>query len=74
MNMIAYHPFRFTEKSEIYKTYKELDIIELFNLTRSCEGEFDSVNYKNYTNGQYVPICNECFWCKERAWAIDKNE
>ena len=46
---------------------------DLFNITRSCEGEFNGINYKTYTPGQFVPLCNECFWCKERAWAIEQQ-
>lgn len=70
MGRMVYHPFRFIDKSEIVKKYKELGILELFELTRSCEGEFNSVNYTNYVPGQYVPICGNCFWCKEREWAL----
>lgn len=70
----AVHPFRFIEKNWIYKQYKNLNILDLWNLTRSCEGEFKDLNYKNYVSGQKVPICNECFWCKEREWAIEQNK
>jgi hypothetical protein len=71
MGVLACHPFRFTEKSWIVGKYKELDIMELFDLTRSCEGEFEELNYKNYTPGQYVPVCGKCFWCLEREWALN---
>jgi hypothetical protein len=74
MGVEVLHPFRFIEKSEIVKTYKELDIMDLFNITRSCEGEFDSIDYKTYKPGQYVPTCGECFWCKEREWAIEQSK
>jgi hypothetical protein len=67
------HPFRFIDKLEIIKKYKELNLMELFNITRSCEGEFDEIDYQTYTPGQYVPVCNSCFWCKERAWAYDNS-
>ena len=73
MGVNVFHPFRFIDKSEIVKKYKELDLMELFNITRSCEGEFDELNYITYTPGQYVPICGKCFWCKEREWAIEQN-
>jgi len=68
------HPFRFIEKSVIVKKYKELDLIDLFNITRSCEGEFQGIDYTTYTPGQYVPTCGECFWCKEREWAIEQSK
>lgn len=67
----ACHPFRFTEKSWIIQQYRRLNITDLFEITRSCEGEFAHINYTNYTPGQYVPVCGKCFWCKEREWAIE---
>jgi 7-cyano-7-deazaguanine synthase in queuosine biosynthesis len=73
MGMMAYHPFRFLEKSKIIADYKELDIEWLLDLTRSCEGEIGGIDYTTYTPGQDVPVCGECFWCKERAWAINEN-
>lgn len=74
MNKWAIHPFRFIDKSWIIKQYKTLDIMDLFNITRSCEGEFDNLNYNNYVPNQLVPICGKCFWCKEREWAIEQNK
>jgi hypothetical protein len=74
MGVEVFHPFRFIDKSEIVKKYKELNLIDLFEITRSCEGEFDEINYKNYTPGQYVPTCGKCFWCKEREWAIEQSK
>lgn len=74
MNRWAFHPFRFVEKDWVVSQYKRLDIEELFELTRSCEGEFKDVNYTNYKPGQYVPTCGECFWCKEREWAIEQTK
>lgn len=72
MDRWAIHPFRFTTKDVIIKTYMEENIVDLFNITRSCEGTFDWLDYKNYKPGEPVPACNECFWCKERDWAVDK--
>lgn len=72
MGIIAVHPFRFTSKDKIVKEYFNLDIEELFNITRSCEGVFDNLDFRSYNKGQYVPTCGECFWCKEREWAIEK--
>jgi hypothetical protein len=66
--------FRFIDKLEIVKKYRELDLMDLFELTRSCEGEFDGIDYKTYTLGQYVPTCDKCFWCKEREWAIEQSK
>ena len=73
MNGYAIHPFRFVEKDWIIKQYLRLDILDLLEITRSCEGEFKELNYQNYVPYQYVPVCNECFWCKERSWALKLN-
>jgi hypothetical protein len=72
MGVDILHPFVYTSKDWIIKQYYEHNIEDLLNLTRSCEGEFDEIDYLTYTPGQSVPICNECFWCKEREWAIDQ--
>ena len=74
MGRYAVHPFRFVEKDWIIKQYKRLEIEDLLNTTRSCEGEFENINYRTYINGQVVPTCGECFWCKERAWAIEQSK
>lgn len=66
------HPFVYTTKDWIIKQYYENDIKDLLDITRSCEGEFKGLDYTTYTPGQDVPICGECFWCKEREWAIEK--
>jgi len=74
MQGYAVHPFRFIEKNWIIKQYKRFDILDLLEITRSCEGEFSNLDYKNYIPGQQVPICKTCFWCKERDWALKSNE
>jgi hypothetical protein len=71
--LLVCHPFLHTEKDYIIKQYVENNILDLLNITRSCEGDFANLNYTNYTPGQFVPICNECFWCQERSWAKEKN-
>lgn len=68
------HPFVYTTKDWIVKQYYENNIEDLLNITRSCEGEFKGLDYTTYTPGQYVPICGECFWCKEREWAIEQSK
>ena len=72
MGRISSHPFRFIDKSWIYQQYVRLGILDLYQQTRSCEGEFNDITYKTYKPGQYVPLCGHCFWCIERAWA-EKN-
>jgi hypothetical protein len=67
------HPFLYTEKDWIISQYIKHDILDLLNITRSCEGDFKDLDYTNYIPGQEVPECGECFWCQERKWAMDKN-
>ena len=67
------HPFRFTSKDWVVKQYINFDILDLFHKTRSCEGEFDHINYTNYVPGLMIPECGRCFWCQERSWAKNKN-
>lgn len=74
MNKWALHPFRFVDKAWVVKQYKRLRIQKLFDITRSCEGEFEGIDYTTYQPGQVVPTCGECFWCKERTWAIEQNK
>lgn len=66
------HPFVHTTKDWIIKQYYENNIEDLLQITRSCEGEFKDITYETYTPKQTVPICGECFWCKEREWAIEQ--
>jgi|TARA_R110002124_G_scaffold32066_2_gene108243 7-cyano-7-deazaguanine synthase in queuosine biosynthesis len=65
------HPFVYTKKDWIIRQYYKNSIEDLLDLTRSCEGEFEGLDYTTYTPGQDVPECGECFWCKERQWGID---
>jgi 7-cyano-7-deazaguanine synthase in queuosine biosynthesis len=51
------NPFFNMNKLDLYKEYNELNILDLWNLTVSCE----------YS----VPPCNECWWCMERNWAVE---
>ena len=74
MGVDIFHPFVYTTKDWIVKQYYDNNILDLLNLTRSCEGEFNGLDYTTYIPGQSVPICNECFWCKEREWAIEQVE
>jgi hypothetical protein len=68
------HPFLYTTKDWIVKQYQDNNIMNLFEITRSCEGEFDGLDYTNYIPFEHVPVCGACFWCKERAWAIEQNK
>ena len=71
MGRLAIHPFRFVDKRWILKQYQEQNRTELFNITRSCEGEVEELDYTTYKNNQKVSVCGKCFWCKEREWALE---
>lgn len=66
------HPFVYTKKDWIIQQYYDHKILDLLSITRSCEGEFDNLDYTTYIPRQEVPECGDCFWCKEREWAIEK--
>lgn len=68
---VACQPYSTVHKDYVVSQYKKLNLWDLFNITRSCEGDFEELDYRNYKPGQQVPICGECFWCKERQWGID---
>ena len=68
------HPFVYIKKDWIIKQYYENNIEDLLNITRSCDGEFEGLDYTTYIPNQKVPICGQCFWCKEREWAIEQNK
>lgn len=69
-------PFLLVDKSWILSQYYLFKIQDLYECTRSCEGDINDENLskfiptlKDYTPGQYVPTCGKCFWCIERTWA-----
>ena len=70
MNATICHPFTNVRKDWVIKQYLDNEIGELLEITRSCEGEFEDIDYTNYTPYQQVPTCGKCFWCKEREWGI----
>jgi len=70
MGMPVIHPFVNVRKDWIMRQYLSYTIGELLEITRSCEGEFEELNYKTYQPYQSVPVCGKCFWCLEREWGI----
>lgn len=74
-------PFKFVRKNWIVAEYYRQGMEDLYNTTRSCEGNVGHETSKDicptlddYKPGMYIPICNECFWCLERNWAESKLE
>jgi hypothetical protein len=69
-------PFAFVQKDWILAQYQLFDATDLQAITRSCEGDLsgdlrgivDPLTYE-YDPSEDLPICNTCFWCKERQWA-----
>ena len=57
-----YYPFTNHNKKKIAQVYIEENVMELFDLTRSCES-FDLINTEH---------CGRCWWCQERFWAFEK--
>lgn len=55
-----YYPFTNYTKKKIAEIYKYEEVLDLFELTRSCESP-DSPDTH----------CGKCWWCKERDWAFD---
>lgn len=72
-NVFVCHPFLYTEKDWIIEQYVLHNILDLLESTRSCEGDFNNLDYTNYTLNQKVPVCGVCFWCQEKNWALEKN-
>ena len=74
-------PLIATEKDWVIKQYKDLDMMDIYDITRSCEGDGrdggplvgkDYLWYK-YSDEEIV-TCGKCFWCVERKWAEEQNE
>lgn len=76
------YPFKFVKKDWIIANYYLYNILDLFSLTRSCEGDIkwnEIINrycedFTKYVPGMYIPECHDCWWCKEREWAHSRVE
>jgi len=69
-------PFLLVDKSWILAQYYLFKIVDLYETTRSCEGDLSDAivsqtfpSLIDYKPGIYVPTCGKCFWCQERSWA-----
>tara|TARA_R100001509_G_C4865999_1_gene215065 strand:- start:46 stop:870 length:825 start_codon:yes stop_codon:yes gene_type:complete len=71
------HPFRFVKKDWIVAQYHIHNILGLYNITRSCEGDINHHDiiknacnhFSDYKTNMPIPECKECWWCEERDWA-----
>ena len=74
------HPFRFVKKDWIVSQYHIHNILDLYNTTRSCEGDINHHDvvkeacghFKDYNAGMPIPECGQCWWCEERTWAENR--
>jgi len=55
-------PFYNITKDVLVTIYYNLGLLPLMHMTQSCDVDMPA---------SQIP-CNECWWCKERQWAIDK--
>ena len=60
-----YQPYANVDKKFVAGVFQDHNLMEtLYPLTRSCVGTARQTdNFKH--------VCNECFWCAEKAWAFD---
>lgn len=77
MGVSVNHPFINITKDWIIQQYFNLNLLDLLNITRSCEGDnelypevFQGLDYRSYIPGQKVPECGKCFWCLEKQWGV----
>ena len=73
----AIQPFRLVSKDFIVWLYNTNGWRDLFEYTRSCEGD---LHFYNMLLTDYDPAdpysveeCGQCYWCAERNWAKAKN-
>jgi tRNA(Ile)-lysidine synthase TilS/MesJ len=58
----SYSPFINFNKKILLNYYKTNNLIDiLFNKTRSCVSKTQD----------FTKVCGECWWCRERKWALD---
>tara|TARA_Y100000389_G_scaffold23435_1_gene20037 strand:- start:4929 stop:5618 length:690 start_codon:yes stop_codon:yes gene_type:complete len=57
-------PFIHSHKGTIAELYEKYELMDLLQITRSCEG------WDHMTHG-FTETCGECWWCMERDWAFN---
>lgn len=75
-------PFINKMKDWIIGQYYKHDALDLLHVTRSCEADITSLIYSEWRHGdkdihkdiqpEVLPECGECWWCRERQWALDE--
>lgn len=72
----AIRPFNSVTKDWVIKQYVDNEIMDLLEVTRSCEMSIDNkllINLNVEYNSKSLPTCGKCFWCKEKEWAMRQN-
>lgn len=64
-----YLPFINVDKRFVASMYKQYDIMDMLDLTRSCEAVPKHTEYKSEFE---TKPCGTCWWCLERKWAFGK--
>lgn len=68
-------PFALITKEWIVAQYYNYQILDLFDLTRSCDSDANTIGKDTLLTPDVVPPpCGVCFFCKERQWAIDNKD
>lgn len=64
-----YTPFKPVDKKFISSMFRQYDVMDLFDITRSCETIPTTEHYDpNFENKP----CGRCWWCLERKWAFGR--
>lgn len=65
INIWHCNPFIKYHKASVIDIYRRYNLIDtLLPLTRSCEGW-------DYITDGFTKECGQCWWCKEREWALN---
>jgi hypothetical protein len=73
---LTLYPLRYVDKRFVINGYVSNNWLDVFNITRSCEGDKNSdpdlfASYLGYKHKESkLPLCGHCFWCVEREWAL----
>lgn len=68
------NPFAMLKKNFTIAQYYNYNVIDLLELTRSCEGDIKDFGIVYKHNNKIPPVCGECFFCKERQWGEDNKQ
>lgn len=65
-----YFPFHNIDKQKIAEQYKEYDLMDLFDLTSSCEWMAPGTHRPGIDPEK--EHCGHCWWCEERIWGFGR--